>query len=151
VKREALQDTRAKQADTGQRVARLEPTLAKSRGDASAPPVVFVVAASDAETFRAIGGRVDRSVDGGKTWQHAFTSSGGPVTAAACAGGTCWFGTSDGRIERRVRDSFAGSVLPVRERVQAIVPTTQASAVVTIEGGRRFRTTDGGTTWIAEP
>jgi hypothetical protein len=147
----SLQDARAKEADEGQRVARLESTLAKSRDDASAPPVVLVVSASEEETFRAIGGRVDRSIDGGRTWQHAFTSSGGPVTAAACAGGTCWFGTSDGRVERRVRGGFAGSVLPVRERVDAIAPTTQASAVVTIQGGRKFRTTDGGATWTPEP
>lgn len=147
----SLEDARAKEADAGQRVARLEPTLAKSRGDASAPPVVFVVSASDEETFRAIGGRVDRSTDGGKTWQHAFTSSGGPVTAAACAGGTCWFGTSDGRIERNVRGGFAGSSLPVRERVDAIAPTAPESAVVTTRGGRKFRTANGGATWTPEP
>ncbi len=147
----ALEDARAKDAEGGQRAARQESALAKSRDDAAGSATVIVVSASETESFRAIGNRIERSTNGGVTWQLVSTTPAGVFTTASCASGVCWFGTSDGRIERRVRGGFAGSVLPVRERVDAIVPATATSAVVTLTGGRKFRTTDSGATWVPVP
>ena len=144
-------ESSAKEAEGGQRAAREAAPLAKSRDDSSALTAPIVVSASSDESFRAIGNRIERSTDGGKTWLPAMTMPNGMFTAAACAGGVCWFGTTDGRIERRVRGGFAGSILPLRERVVAIVPSGSASALVTLAGGRSFRTTDSGATWTAEP
>ena len=141
----------AKEAEGGQRAAREMAPLAKSRDDSSALTAPMVVSASSRESFRALGNRIERSTDDGKTWQPAMTMPDGMFTAAACARGVCWFGTSDGRIERRVRGGFAGSILPVREPVVTIVPSDSASALVTLAGGRSFRTTDSGATWTAEP
>jgi len=119
----------------------------------SAAPLV--ASASPKETFRATGNRIELSEDGGSTWRVAMSVAGETFTAAACApGGPCWFGTTNGSVLRStVRPAFKTSTssLPSKAAVLGITAEGSMGAVVTVEGGQRFRTTDGGTTWQPIP
>ena len=104
------------------------------------------------ETFRARGNRIEQSRDGGTTWSSLLSEPQSTFTVVGCAqNGPCWIGTADGQVLRRTPDGFARSVLPVRARVTAISADGPLAAVVTVEGGQRFRTTDGGATWAPIP
>jgi hypothetical protein len=104
------------------------------------------------ETYRARGNRIEQSRDGGTTWSSVLSEPQSTFTVVGCApNGPCWIGTADGQVLRRTPDGFARSVLPVRARVGAISAEGALSVVVTVEGGQRFRTTDGGVTWNSIP
>ena len=108
--------------------------------------------ASTRESYRAFGSRIEQSKDGGATWRTALSDPQSTFTSVGCApGGGCWIGTADGQIVRPTPDGFSRSVLPVRARVVAITSSGSQAAVVTVEGGRRFRTTDGGSSWQSIP
>lgn len=124
---------------------------ASARKSVAAAPATLTAIASATESYRASGRRIERSADGGVTWTVALADAGVTVTAAACAaGGPCWFGGAGGEVLRRTADGFARSALPVRLPVAAIAPSTGPSAVVTVQGGARYRTTDG-MTWTPNP
>ena len=98
--------------------------------------------------YRATGNRIEQSKDGGTTWRTAFTDPQTTFTVVGCApGGLCWIGTADGQMLRPISGGFARSVLPIRARVVAITSGGSLAAVVTVEGGQQFRTSDGGATW----
>ncbi len=144
----ALADAAKEEAQVADSVRRREADLLMSKA-ASPPPVV---SASPKEAYRAAGNRIELSEDAGANWRAVF--SGGPAafTAAGCAaGGPCWFGTADGQVLRRTPDGFSRFALPSRQRVVAIAVEGAQAAVVTVEGGQRFRTTDGGATWQPIP
>ena len=104
------------------------------------------------ETYRARGNRIEQSRDGGTTWSSVLSEPQSTFTVVGCAqNGPCWIGTADGQVLRRTPDGFARSVLPVRARVGAIAAEGALSVVVTVEGGQRFRTADGGITWNLIP
>ena len=112
----------------------------------------LVVSASPKEAYRAVGSRIELSEDGGTTWRSVLSDPQSAFTAAACAaGGSCWFGGADGQMLRRTPDGFSRSALPVRRRVVTIAPDGAQAALVTVEGGQRFRTSNGGTTWQPSP
>jgi photosystem II stability/assembly factor-like uncharacterized protein len=144
-----MADAAKKEAQEAESPRRREADLLKSATAASAP---LVVSASPKESYRAVGNRIELSEDGGATWRVAVSVTHVTFTAAACApGGPCWFGTGDGAILRRTPDGFPLSRLPVPARVVAIAPDGVQTAVVTIDSGARFRTTDGGATWQPIP
>ena len=119
---------------------------------AAAAPAMADAMKEEVETYRARGNRVEQSRDGGTTWSSVLSEPQSTFTVVGCAqGGPCWIGTADGQILRRVPDGFSRSVLPVRVRVVAIAPDGPQTAVVTVEGGKRFRTADGGATWQPIP
>ncbi len=114
----------------------------------AAPPVAF---ASATERYRALGHRIEQSGDGA-TWREVFADPSLTFTAAACGpDGTCWFGTTTGRLQRRTGGSFFAAQLPERRPIVAIAPEAGGIAVVTIDDGRRFRTADHGATWQPAP
>jgi hypothetical protein len=134
------------------------PTAESARLRAAAPmmmksiaPQPLVIPAPGATTrWRLLpGGGVERSTDGGATWQEqstglAVTLTGGAATSST----TCWLVgpggivllTTDGRTWQRVSLPEAIDVIGVR-------PTDEKSATVVAAGGRTFTTTDGGKTW----
>ena len=112
--------------------------------ESAAPAVVF---ASATERYRAAGHRIEQSEDGA-TWREVFADPSLTFGAAACSpDGTCWFGTTTGRLQRRAGGSFVAAQLPERRPIVAIAPEAGGIAVVTIDDGRRFRTADHGATW----
>jgi hypothetical protein len=111
-----------------------------------------IVAGWARDWYRASGGRIEVSPDGGATWREAFIDRSVTFTAAACAeGGTCWFGTSRGEVLRNEPDGFVRSTLPTPARVVAVAPGPNGEVGVTVAGDARFRSTDGGRTWSREP
>jgi hypothetical protein len=112
----------------------------------AAEPAQFA-AMSPTVTYRANGGRIERSSDGGRAWQEVFSDAALTFTASACApGGPCWFGTATGEILRTSGDRFVRSKLP--DTVPVVLITPGADLAATVTAGRRvFRTTDG-TTWV---
>jgi photosystem II stability/assembly factor-like uncharacterized protein len=92
---------------------------------------------------------VQRSTDGGSTWQTQET--GAAVTLTAGASPTplvCWLvgpaGTvllsTDGRSWQRL-------AFPEAANLASVTATDDKTATVTATDGRRFSTTDGGLTW----
>jgi hypothetical protein len=115
---------------------------------AAAP--AHLAAASLTETYRASGGRIERSRDGGATWLEAFADPALTFTTSACAtGGPCWFGTATGAVIRTSAAGFVRSQLPEMTPVISITPGPALEAVAAT-AVRRYRTTDG-TAWHVVP
>jgi photosystem II stability/assembly factor-like uncharacterized protein len=99
------------------------------------------------------GGGVQRSIDGGSTWQAQSTGVGVTLTAGAAPSPTiCWLVgpggivllSTDGRSWKRVAFPEATDLSTVRA-------IDDKSATVTTADGRAFGTTDGGVTWPRSP
>jgi photosystem II stability/assembly factor-like uncharacterized protein len=118
---------------------------------AAAGPVI--VSSNPARQWRIVpggpGGAVQRSTDGGSTWQTQMT--GVSVTLAAGASPTpsvCWLvgpaGTvvlsTDGSSWRRLG-------FPEVADLVSVTATDDKTATVTAADGRLFSTADGGLTW----
>jgi hypothetical protein len=95
------------------------------------------------------GGGVERSIDGGASWQMQLTGAAVTLTGGAAPTPTiCWLVgpggivvvSTDGRTWQRV--AFPESVDLV-----AIRASDGTNATVTASDGRTFTTTDGGRTW----
>ena len=115
---------------------------------AAAP--VREAAASARERYRAAGGRIEQSHDGGASWQEAFNDASLTVTAVACTpGGPCWFGTSTGVVLRADGSGFSRSRLPEAGAITAIEVTSPPGVTVAV-GSRRYRSSDGSA-WTLEP
>lgn len=106
--------------------------------------------ATDRERYRAAGGRIERSRDGGERWEEVFSDPSLTFTAVACApGGACWFGTSAGVVLRTSDAGLVRSRLPESAPVTAISAASATDATVTA-GPRRYRTSDGSS-WTPLP
>ena len=100
--------------------------------------------------WRIVAGvTVERSTDGGSTWQTQSTGATGRLTAGAAPSQTvCWLVgmggivlvSKDGRTWQRVE-------FPEPVDLVAIVAQSDSTATVTTADGREFSTTDGGKTW----
>jgi hypothetical protein len=95
------------------------------------------------------GGGVERSTDGGATWQTQSTGASATLTAGAAPAPTiCWLVgpagivvlSTDGRTWQRVTFPEAVDLVSIRA-------SDGANATVTAADGRTFRTSDGGRTW----
>jgi len=116
----------------------------------TAPAVVEIVSSNPGSRWRIVGGvTVQRSMDGGSTWQDQQTRVSGRLTAGSSPSpSVCWLAgaagtiivTADGRSWRRVAFPEAVDLLAIRA-------TDAQSATVTTVDGRTFSTTDGGQTW----
>jgi hypothetical protein len=116
----------------------------------AAPQPIVVSAPGAATRWRLLpGGIVERSTDGGATWQEQSTGVAVALTnGSATSSTTCWLVgpagivllTTDGRTWHRVSIPEAIDVFSVRA-------TDERSATVFAAGGRTFTTTDGGKTW----
>jgi hypothetical protein len=95
------------------------------------------------------GGGVERSIDGGTTWQRQSTGVPATLTAgSAPSPAICWLVgpggivvlSTDGRTWRRIP-------FPEVIDLASIRASDEANAAVTAADGRTFITTDGGSTW----
>jgi hypothetical protein len=95
------------------------------------------------------GGGVERSTDGGATWQTQSTGASATLTAGAAPGPTiCWLVgpagivvlSTDGRTWQRVTFPEAVDLVSIRA-------SDAANATVTAADGRSFTTSDRGRTW----
>jgi hypothetical protein len=135
----------AKEAAAGTAPVREEAKLMRK----AAAPALEATAADD-ERYRAGGGRIERSQDGGASWQEVFSDASLTFTAVSCATeGACWFGTSTGVMLRTSQSGLVRSRLPDSLPVTAISAVSATEAIVTA-GARRYRTSDG-LAWISVP
>lgn len=117
----------------------------------AAPEAGFSQVVSPDSRFRwrysAVG--LDRSTDGGTTWEQVSEAIGRFVTAGTAPSATvCWlvargggvFVTDDGRNFFRAR-------FPEIINLVGVTATSRAAATVTTDDGRTFVTADGGVTW----
>ncbi|MES1256275.1 MAG: hypothetical protein ABUS56_11735 [Acidobacteriota bacterium] len=99
--------------------------------------------------WRLAGASVQRSVDGGTTWEPSSTGVSSVLTAgAAPSASVCWLvgrggvvlRSSDGRTWQRL-------AFPTMTDLSAVRATGAQAASVSTADGRTFDTADGGLTW----
>ena len=114
------------------------------------PPVI--VSPDPSVRWRIAGSVVERSTDGGSTWETASIGVTADLTAgAAPSASVCWLVgragvvllTTDGRTWRQV-------AFPEMTDLSGVHATDASGreASVSTADGRTFSTTDGGVTWI---
>lgn len=115
----------------------------------AAVPLGQVVSPDSRFRWRYSADGLDRSTDGGATWEQVSEAIGRFVTAGTAPSATvCWlvargggvFVTDDGRNFFRAR-------FPEIINLVGITATSRAAAIVTADDGRTFVTSDGGVTW----
>jgi hypothetical protein len=113
---------------------------------------VEIVSSDPSVRWRIVGSAVERSVDGGSTWDAVSTGLAAELTAGAAPSATvCWLVgrggvvllTTDGRTWRRV-------AFPEMTDLSAVRATDAGALVVSVStaDGRTFVTTDRGATWV---
>ena len=94
-------------------------------------------------------GSIDRSTDGGLTWQAQATGVATPLVSGAAPTPTiCWVAGTAGIVLRSIDGATWQRVgLPEAINLTAIRALDAMNATVTAADGRIFTTVDGGTTW----
>jgi Putative zinc-finger len=116
-------------------------------------PETLIVSTNPSSRWRIVpGGNVQRSADGGSTWQ--LQQTGATVTLAAGASpspSVCWLVGPDGIVLLSTDDrSWRRIAFPEATPLIAVSATDDRTATVTTLDGRKFSTTDGGVTWERE-
>jgi len=96
-------------------------------------------------------GVVQRSTDGGLTWQTQSTGATVPLTAGASPSpSVCWLVGSRGVVVLSIDDGRRWQRLPFPEMIDlvSILATDDKTAAVTAVDGRIFRTADRGVSWL---
>jgi hypothetical protein len=103
--------------------------------------------------WRLAGRDVERSTDGGRTWQLQATGSEIELLAGAAPAPTvCWIVGRRGLVLRST-DGATWQRLPFPEAtldLAAVTARDALDATVTGADGRRYRTTDAGKTWVLQ-
>ena len=117
-------------------------------------PETVIVSSNPASRWRILpGGAVQRSADGGATWQMQNTGVSQTLSAGSSPSpSVCWLVgpagivllSTDGRTWKRV-------AFPEAVPLAAIRATDAETATVTTADGREFVTDDGGRTWSRAP
>lgn len=129
--------------------AGLNETVARSQFRANA---VDITSPDAANRWRlGAGGSIQRSIDGGATWEALTSGATQDLLAGAAVSPTvCWV-TGRGGTVLLSTDGRTWRLLPFPEPVDlvAIQARDALTATVTTGDGRTFRTADGGRTWTA--
>ena len=120
----------------------------------AAAPETVIVSSNPSTRFRLLrGGGVQRSADGGATWQTEITGATDTLTGGSSPSpSVCWLigpsGTvllsTDGRSWRR-------RPFPESVGLRSITASDSENATITTVDGRVFVTTDAGGTWSRSP
>jgi hypothetical protein len=113
-------------------------------------PETLIVSTNPSSRWRIVpGGNVQRSADGGSTWQ--LQQTGATVTLAAGASpspSVCWLVGPDGIVLLSTDDrSWRRIPFPEATPLVSVSADDDRTATVTTVDGRKFGTTDGGVTW----
>jgi len=113
-----------------------------------------VVSGDPAVQWRLSGvGIVERSTDGGASWERLPTGVAEALTAGAAPSATvCWLVGRDGLVLVSTDgQTWQRASAPANENLVAIDAVDTRSATVRTASGARFRTTDGGASWARLP
>jgi hypothetical protein len=117
-----------------------------------AAPTLEVRAPDPQVRWRVAADTIQRSVDGGLSWQAQISTTGVSLLAGSAPSSTaCWFAgrggavfvTADGVTWRRVTS-------PASEDLTAIAAEDGRAATATTAAGAVYRTSDGGATWVLQ-
>ncbi len=103
--------------------------------------------------WRVTGRAVSRSADGGAVWAPVVPDAPGRLLAgSASSPRVCWL-VGEGGLVLRALDgvTFVRVTAPAAVDLTVVTAASAANAVVGAADGRRFVTTDGGTTWQPAP
>ncbi len=94
-------------------------------------------------------GSIERSTDGGATWQRQASGVSADLLAGSAPSPTVCWAVGRGGIVLRTTDGNSWSQLgsPTAQDLTAIVAVDADQATVTTADGKRYATTDGGRTW----
>jgi cytoskeletal protein RodZ len=111
-----------------------------------------ILSSDPAVRWRIAGSAVERSVDGGTTWQRQETGVSVPLTAgSAPSESVCWLVGRSGTVLRSTDgETWALVWFPELVDLVAITASDAQTASATTADGRTFRTADGGRTWILQ-
>jgi hypothetical protein len=117
---------------------------------ANGSTAALTVSAEVAPLYRVTPeGSVERSTDGGATWQPEHLKTKAPIVAASAPSGkVCWLVGRDGTILlTKNGKSWKKITPPIAIDLTEVTAQDERSATVTAIDGRKFSTTDGGKTW----
>jgi len=94
-------------------------------------------------------GIVERSIDGGRSWQPQLTGVAAPLVSGAAPSATiCWVVGARGTVLRSTDGATWHRVgFPEETDLTAVLASDAMHASVTAADGRSFTTADGGATW----
>jgi hypothetical protein len=125
---------------------------APQRLDGFAPTTFDVRSPDPAIRWRVTGSSIQRSLDGGLSWESLTGAPRGALLAGSAPSPTvCWLVgragavlvTTDGRTWRQAS-------VPVDADLTLVAAESARAAAVTTSDGRTYRTEDGGATWVLQ-
>jgi hypothetical protein len=149
---EALQD---KERDRGEQAAgangaREEAPSSAVGGAAAGHGVIAVTSPTNRLlAWRFSGAAIERSDDGGETWQPQASPAPAAILAASAPNGEVCWAVGKGGIVIRTLDGRNWQVLkaPTTADLVQASASNESSAIVKSADGHQFSTTDGGATW----
>jgi photosystem II stability/assembly factor-like uncharacterized protein len=152
----ATADARADRARSAENAAAVPaaPAPPMARRFSFGAPETVIVSSNPASRWRILqGGEVQRSADGGATWQTQTTGVSDTLTGGSSPSpSVCWLVGPRG-IVLRTTDGRSWTRIPFPEAVPltSIRATDDQTATVTTEDGRHFATEGGGRRWTRVP
>lgn len=146
-------DSRTRKAALGKLEREATPGMAY-REVAPGPRIVLVAAQNRSVMWRVgAAGLIEHSSDGGLTWQTQASNVEAELLAgSAPAEKICWVVGRAGTILRTTDGEHWEKITPPAPLDYVGVTASDAlHAVVLAEGGKRFRTADGGRAWESAP
>jgi len=145
-----VQDSKEKQAPALVSAFRARAEIVTQNQAGEISPTHIILTPDSKILWRiASGGFVERSEDGGATWNGTLPSSNAHfVAGSAPSAKVCWLAGDDGII-LVTEDASNWRVIspPLREDFVAISARNASSATVTTADGRKFTTTNQGESW----
>jgi hypothetical protein len=121
--------------------------------DTTALRAVVIRSADPAVRWRITGAGVQRSTDGGSTWQSQDAGSAAVQLVAGVSPSptVCWMVGRGGTVLLSIDgSSWRQLAFPEAVDLTSVAATSAGAATVTTSDGRVFGTTDGGATWTAK-
>jgi len=94
---------------------------------------------------------VESSSDGGATWTTEHTADRRIRASAFVNADVAWVVGDNGLVLRRTKNGWFGASAPTEGNITAVKASSPSRAIVTLEDGRGFTTTNGGGTWSSSP
>jgi hypothetical protein len=119
---------------------------------AEPPPAGLIVRGKNGKPmWRARGGAIEHSLDGGATWADEYTVDHAIVAGAYVTPDVAWLAGADGVILRRTPVGWFEASARADGEVASIRASSPTKASVTLVDGRTFETKNAGVAWTEAP